>query len=105
DDQQFTNAGRPLLAISPDGTQVVYVANQRLYLRRMSDAEERPIQGTETAAGVTSPVFSPDGQSIVFWSADDQTLKRIAATGGTAATICQAGAPFRLCLGHDGDTV
>jgi len=102
DDQQFTNAGRPLLAISPDGTQVVYVANQRLYLRRMSDAEARPIQGTETAAGVTSPVFSPDGQSIVFWSADDQTLKRIAATGGTASTICQAAPLFGMSWGPNG---
>ena len=102
DDQQFTNAGRPLLAISPDGTQVVYVANQRLYLRRMSDTEARPISGTETAAGLTSPVFSPDGQSIVFWSADDQTLKRIAVTGGTASTICQAAPLFGMSWGPDG---
>ena len=31
--QQFTNVGRQVIAISPDGTQIVYVANQRLYLR------------------------------------------------------------------------
>src|SRR5262245_8087428 len=31
--QQFTNPGRQLLALSPDGTQLVYVANRRLYLR------------------------------------------------------------------------
>jgi serine/threonine-protein kinase len=102
DDQQFTNAGRPVLAISPDGTHVVYVANQRLYLRRMSAEEPRPIPGTETAAGVSSPVFSPDGQSIVFWSADDQTLKRISVTGGTASTICQAAPLFGMSWGPEG---
>ena len=102
DDQQFTNAGRPLLAISPDGTQVVYVANQRLYVRRMSDAEARPLPGTESAGAVTSPVFSPDGRYIAFWSAGDQTLKRIALTGGTALTICQAAPLFGMSWGPDG---
>jgi serine/threonine protein kinase len=102
DDQQFTNAGRPLLSISPDGTQIVYVANQRLYLRRMSDAEARPIPGSETAAAVTSPVFSPDGRYIAFWSASDHTLKRIAVTGGTASMICQAAPLFGMSWGPDG---
>jgi serine/threonine-protein kinase len=102
DDQEFTNAGRPLLSISPDGTQIVYVANQRLYLRRMSEAEARPIPGSETAAGVTSPVFSPDGRYIVFWSAGDQTLKKIGVTGGTPSTICQAAPLFGMSWGPDG---
>src|SRR5262245_51277117 len=31
-DRMFTNGGRQLLAISPDGTRVVYVADRRLYL-------------------------------------------------------------------------
>src|SRR5215471_47158 len=31
--QQFTNAGRQLLAISPDGKKFVYVANNRLYVK------------------------------------------------------------------------
>ena len=65
-DQQFTNAGRQLVAISPDGSQMVYVANQRLYLRSVSDTEVRPIQGTDSAGPVLNPVFSPDGRSIAF---------------------------------------
>ena len=31
--QAFTNTGRQLVAMSPDGTKMVYVANQRLWLR------------------------------------------------------------------------
>ena len=33
DGQRFTNSGRRLVAISPDGSQVAYVANFRIYLR------------------------------------------------------------------------
>ena len=36
------------VAISPDGTRFVYVANNQLYLRSLSNLEARPIQGTLT---------------------------------------------------------
>jgi dipeptidyl aminopeptidase/acylaminoacyl peptidase len=91
--QQFTNAGRQLIAISPDGTQIVYVANQRLYLHRISEGAARPISGVQAEAGVLHPAFSPDGRFIVYWSAADQTLKRIAVTGGAAVTVCPAERP------------
>ena len=35
------------LDLSPDGTRLVYVANNQLYLRSMSDLEARPIPGTQ----------------------------------------------------------
>jgi serine/threonine-protein kinase len=101
-DQQFTNPGRQVLAISPDGTRVVYVANRRLYLRPMSETEARPIVGTENETGVAHPVFSPDGQSVAFYSGADRTLKRIAVSGGAAVTICQADTPFGMSWGPDG---
>ena len=94
--QQFTNAGRQLIAISPDGTQIVYVANRRLYLRPISALEARPIPGAEGEGGVVNPAFSPDGRFIVFWSAADQTLKTIAVTGGAAVPVCPVGRPYGL---------
>jgi serine/threonine-protein kinase len=100
--QAFTNAARQLVAISPDGTQIVYVANQRLYLRSIGDLEARPIVGTEIPQGVLNPVFSPDGQSVVFQSAADQSLKKIAITGGAAVTVSPAGALFGMSWGTDG---
>ena len=54
-----------------------------LFLRSMSELEARAIPGTDRAV---NPVFSPDGQSLVFWA--DSALKRIAVGGGTAVTIC-----------------
>ena len=47
-------------------------------------------------------MFSPDGRSIVFWSAADGTLKRIAVAGGAAVTICQADSPFGLSWDRSG---
>jgi eukaryotic-like serine/threonine-protein kinase len=104
ENQELTNPGRQAVAISPDGTQVVYVANNRLYLRSMSELEARPIPGTESLRGVTSPAFSPDGRSIVFGSAADRTLtlKRIAVSGGTPVELCQTDALFGVTWGQDG---
>jgi serine/threonine-protein kinase len=94
--QQFTNAGRQVVAISPDGTQIVYVANQRLYLRRLSELEARPISGTENWGGALNPAFSPDGRAIVFWASADRTLKTVAAAGGAAVTVCPAERPHGI---------
>jgi hypothetical protein len=53
---------RQALAISPDGTHIAYTAEGRLYLRAMSELEARAIAGTDESI---TPVFSPDGQSLV----------------------------------------
>ena len=95
DGQAMTTLGRPAMAISKDGTRIVYTANGRLYVRDISELEARPIQGIETSAAVTSPVISPDGRSVVFWSAD-RTLKRIAMVGGAAVTLCEAENPLGM---------
>jgi eukaryotic-like serine/threonine-protein kinase len=112
-EQQFTNTGRKIVAISPDGTKLVYVANSRLYLKAIDRPQATAISGTEAPgvgpsgvtnlSGVTSPVFSPDGRSIAFYSAADRALKRISTTGGTAVTLCRASNPF--ALSWDGDAI
>jgi serine/threonine-protein kinase len=91
-DQNFTNVGRKFVAVSRDGSAMVYVANQRLYYRQMSELEARPIPGTETFLTVLNPVFSPDGRSLAFWAASDRTLKKIAVSGGAAVTLGPADA-------------
>ena len=39
-------------------------------------------------------MFSPDGQSIAFFSQVDRAVKKIAVSGGAAVTICPADQPF-----------
>jgi serine/threonine protein kinase len=76
----------PAVALSPDGTYLVYVANQggtqQLYLRAMDSLETRPIPGTE---GAVNPFFSPDGQWLGFFAG--QELKKVAVSGGAAITL------------------
>ena len=99
--QQFSNNFNQSLAVSPDGTQLVYIANNQLYLRSLSDLEARPMPGTQLSQSQSpsTPVFAPDGQSIAFYA--DQAIKKIAVSGGAAVTICPAEAPF---LGMTWDT-
>ena len=91
DGKQLTTS-RNALAVSPDGSRIVFAAEGRLYLRSLSDNETRPIAGADPAI---LPVFSPDGESIAFWA--DPALRRIAVSGGVPVTICDtAPAPFGL---------
>jgi eukaryotic-like serine/threonine-protein kinase len=83
---------RRVLAVSPDGTRIVYAADGRLYLRSLSDLQSRPIPGGDP--GIL-PAFSPDGQSVVFWA--DPALRRISVTGGVPVTVCETTpAPFGI---------
>jgi eukaryotic-like serine/threonine-protein kinase len=86
--QQFTTINGQSLAVSPDGTRLAYVANQQLYLRSLSDPEARPIPGTQQTSTPIMGAFSPDGQSLAFYSTVDGAIKKIAVSGGTAVTIC-----------------
>jgi serine/threonine-protein kinase len=90
--QIFTNGGRHLITISPDGNNIVYVANQQLYSRTLDDTEPRPIRGT--IATPTTPFFSPDGRWIGFYSVQESKLKKVASIGGVAVTICDIDNPF-----------
>jgi serine/threonine protein kinase len=79
---QFSNSHRHLVAFSPDGSRLVYAANQRLYMRAMDQLESTPIRGTE-GPGISagrSPFFSPDGRWIGFWQ--NGQLKKVPTSGG-----------------------
>ena len=94
--QRFTSVGRQVIALSLDGSNLVYVANQRLYLRSMSALDAHVIVGSDTGSPILNPTFSPDGQAIVFYSTADSALKRLAIGGGAPITICPAQAPFGI---------
>ena len=102
ENQQFTYATRQVIAISSDGTKIAYANGSSLYLRSVSEFEPRLITQAPQNFNVGNPVFSPDGESIAFWSGDDQTLKRIAVTGGVAMPISHAANPLGMAWGPEG---
>jgi len=57
---QYTNGG---LAISPDGTRVLYINNKKLYVRRLDSWDPIEVPGTENVA---NPFWSLDSQWMVF---------------------------------------
>jgi serine/threonine protein kinase len=71
------------LAITPDGTRVVYVGNKgtQLFVRRLDRDEPTPL-----ATGIPSTVFlSPDGQWVGF--SDRAMLRKVALSGGPVMTM------------------
>src|SRR6516225_8806566 len=91
----------PAVALSPDGTHLVYVARQgatqQLYLRAMDSLEARPIPDTE---GGASPFFSPDGQWVGFFAGGK--LKKVPVSGGGALTLADAVQPLGASWGRRG---
>ena len=87
-DETITDPDRQVVAFSPDGSSLVYAANEQLYLRRMSALESNPIPGTDEEA--EGPFFSPDGQWVAYFSIADLQLKKIALSGGASVTICDS---------------
>ena len=100
--QSFSSAGRHTIAISPDGSRMAYVASNQLHVRAMSELASKPVPGTEIFGGSTEVVFSPNGQELAFFAASDNSLKRIAITGGAPVTIGPATNPFGMNWGEDG---
>jgi len=83
-DAQFGN-----YAVSPDGSRVVFAAasngTTQLWTRSLDALTAQPLAGTTDPH---DPVWSPDGQSIAFFSSGK--LKRIPASGGSVQTLCDA---------------
>ena len=82
-------------ALSPDGMRLVFRAfgngRSQLFLRELSGFEARLIPGTEHA---TTPFFSPDGQWIAFWRAEDRLLRKVSLAGGSPIVIAPTDVPL-----------
>ena len=69
--------------LSPDGTQMVYGWQDKLWLRSLADADPRPLEGSDGGHG---PFWAPDSQSVAFFT--EKQLRRISIFGGAAESIC-----------------
>ncbi|MDP3717496.1 MAG: winged helix-turn-helix domain-containing protein [Acidobacteriota bacterium] len=77
-----------VLAASPDGRTIVYVAagsaGPRLYQRSLDGVDAIAVAATE---GAGNPFFSPDGEWIGFTSG--KQLLKVPTRGGPPQTICE----------------
>jgi Tol biopolymer transport system component len=85
-DVAVSSANGPDIAISPDGTRIVYRRgeNTTLGVRPVSSLESQEVPGTEGARG---PVFSPDGRSIAFNQGNPDSWHTVALSGGSPITV------------------
>ncbi len=99
------SAESPFLAVSPDGSQLAFLATdstgvRRAWLRPLAALEARPMAGTENASSV---FWSPDGRSLGFFAGGK--LARLDLAGGAATPICEvpAGGGMAASWGRSGD--
>ena len=91
----FTGASRHVLAISPDGARVAFVAGKQLYLHTLDQFEAQPVRGT--SEDPMEPVFSPDGQWLAYFALaksasatkPEWLIRKVAVSGGAPVTLGQ----------------
>jgi hypothetical protein len=101
----FTTAtGSVNVAISPDGTRIIYTAVRdgkwELVQRRLDRLESTPVGGTE---GGFAPFFSPDGHEVGFISVGE--MKRVPVDGGPTVTIWRGNATLDRAVWTDTGTI
>ena len=96
------------IAISPDGSRVVYVAQpgsgggSRLDVRGLTQLDTFPLRGPAIGTG---PFFSPDGNWIGYWDGVDQMLKKVLAEGGPPITLTSVLSTVRGAAWGPDDTI
>ena len=97
-----SSANRPGadVILSPDGTRLVYVSQNRLLTRRLDQPKATELAGTE---GAFAPFFSPDGQWVAFFA--QGKLKKISVEGGAVIALCDTVNPRGGAWGEDGNIV
>ena len=80
------------IAISPDGTRVVYTVSNsevgaQLYLRRIDQLDGAPLRGAE---GAVDPFVSPDGEWVGFVDPSGTTLQKVPIIGGAPVMVAES---------------
>ena len=96
------------VAITPDGSRVIYKGGSRteatrLFMRGVGELDNRPI----TAPGLPkSPVVSPDGQWVAYFvPGDPVTLHKAPVSGGPPIRLAGVSGPSRGASWGDDDTI
>ena len=99
------------VAITPDGTRIVYVGDSgsALFVRAFDQLEPTPIvtgavAGPGGGAGARSLSIAPDGQWVGFVESAT-TLKKVTISGGPVVTVTQMDGISRGAVWLPGDTI
>ncbi len=103
-DERFVDLRRRVVAISPDGSRLVYEAMRdgvvQLFGRRLNEDHGQPIAGTQ---GAFSPFFSPNARWIGFFT--QNSMRRVPWGGGGPVTIHEGPADYFGGTWGDDDTI
>jgi eukaryotic-like serine/threonine-protein kinase len=86
--------------VSPDGSQLVYVSQGRLFVRQLNQTSATELQGTQ---GGGTAFFSPDGQWVAFFA--QGKLKKVPLAGGAVTELCGAPTARGGTWGEDGNII
>jgi serine/threonine-protein kinase len=106
--QPFAPQGAdPDIAISPDGTKIVYRAGAggqtQLVVRSIDQLDARVLSGIDQAR---TPFISPESHWLGFFTTDNGELKKVPLDGGPPITLCRiGGAPRGASWGSDNNIV
>jgi serine/threonine-protein kinase len=76
---------------------------RQVYLRALDSSEAKAMPGTEGA--YCTPIFSPDGRWLAFYSTDALELKKLSIQGGPPVTVVKAGGILGASWGSDGTII
>ncbi|MSO48379.1 MAG: serine/threonine-protein kinase [Acidobacteria bacterium] len=82
-DQTYTRLTNRVLAISPDGARIAYVANGELFVRAVDQLNPVTVSGVRDPR---EPFFSSDSQWIGFYM--NAKIWKVAVTGGAPVPVC-----------------
>jgi serine/threonine-protein kinase len=94
------------IAISPDGTRIVYRGGRdaaQLIVRALDQLDSQLLPGI---SGIRSPFISPNGQWIGFFGGPNDELRKVSMTGGPPLVLCRyTGVSRGASWGPDGTIV
>lgn len=102
DGHEFNQPERYPFALSPDGSRLIYAARATLFVRPLAGGAPTIVEGPLRGRNTSNPAFSPDGQSIVYWTNAGGILERVPAAGGTRVPLATVDSPLGLSWGADG---
>ena len=86
EDVRLTASVMSVVTVSRDGTRIAYQTNRGVYIRAVSRPDATVIRGNVNSA---SPVFSPDGEWIAFYSGRERSIQKVSVSGGTPFTLTE----------------